>query len=109
MVDDHVVEEETDHDEIGLWGFDFNLFDKDKKEVGRERSSNFPNLLMLIEIWTGDLMTKLKRMNQKGDEKNGKSMGIGNVQYRKFVIFQQCILEEHWLYCFSSYRWSWGI
>ena len=26
-VDDDVVVEENDHDEIGLWGFDFNLFD----------------------------------------------------------------------------------
>ena len=33
MVDDHFVEEATDHDEIGLRGFDFNLFDKDKKGV----------------------------------------------------------------------------
>ena len=32
--DDHVVEDPTDHDEIGLWGFDFNLFYKDEKGVG---------------------------------------------------------------------------
>ena len=35
VVDDHVVEEPTDHDEIGLWGFDSNVFDRDKKGVGR--------------------------------------------------------------------------
>ena len=29
VVNDHVIEEPTDHDEIGLRGFDFNLFDKD--------------------------------------------------------------------------------
>ena len=27
VVDDHVVEEENVHNEIGLWGFDFNFFD----------------------------------------------------------------------------------
>ena len=29
FVEDHVVEEETDHDEIGLRGFGFILFDGD--------------------------------------------------------------------------------
>ena len=35
VVDDHVIEEPTDHDKIVLWGFDFNFFDKDEKGVGR--------------------------------------------------------------------------
>ena len=30
MVYDDVVEEGKEHDEIGLWGFGFNLFDKDE-------------------------------------------------------------------------------
>ena len=54
VVDDHVVEEPTDYDEIGLRGFDFNFFDEDKKGVGREGSSDFPYLLMLIKLWLGD-------------------------------------------------------
>ena len=29
VVDNHVVEEETYHDEIGLQGFDYNLFEED--------------------------------------------------------------------------------
>ena len=32
--DDHVAEETTDHDEIGLRGFDFNFFDEEEKGVG---------------------------------------------------------------------------
>ena len=35
VVDDHVVEDPTDHDEIGLRGFDFYLFGEDEKGVGR--------------------------------------------------------------------------
>ena len=35
VVDDHVVEEENDHDEIGLRGFDFDLFGKYEEGVGR--------------------------------------------------------------------------
>ena len=45
VVDDHVVEEPTDHEEIGLREFGFNLFDKDEEGVVRERSSDFPYLL----------------------------------------------------------------
>ena len=46
---DHVVEEATDHDEIGLWGFVFNFLDKYKKGVGREEYSEFSYLIMLIK------------------------------------------------------------
>ena len=28
VVDDHVLEEPTDHEEIGLQGFDFNFFQR---------------------------------------------------------------------------------
>ena len=58
MVDNHVVEEPTDHDEIGLRGFDLNLFDEDKKGVGREGSSEFPYLLMLIKLFPGNFKTQ---------------------------------------------------
>ena len=50
MVDDHVVEEPTDHEEIGLRGFDFNVFDQYEEEVFLEGSSEFPYLLILIKI-----------------------------------------------------------
>ena len=36
---DHVVEDETDHDVIGLQGFVFNFFDENEKGLGREGSS----------------------------------------------------------------------
>ena len=50
LVDDHVVEEPSGHEDIGLWGFDFNVFDENKEGVVREGSSEFPYLLMLINI-----------------------------------------------------------
>ena len=67
VVDDHVVEEPTDHDEIGLWELVFNFFDKDEKGVGREGSSYFPYLLMLIKLCTRYWKTRLKRVNHKVD------------------------------------------
>ena len=88
VVDDHVLEDKTDHDEIGLRGFYFNLFDKDEKGVGREGSSEFPYLLMLMKLWHVDWKTKSKRVNLKVDEDNGNQMGIGNIWYRKVCHFQ---------------------
>ena len=81
VVDNHVVEEETDHDEIGLREFNFNFFDEDEKRVVREESSEFPHLLTLIKICHGDWNTQFKRMNLKVDEENGKEMGMGNGRY----------------------------
>ena len=40
-----MVVEPTDHEEIGLLGFDFNVFDKDWEGVVREGSSEFAYLL----------------------------------------------------------------
>ena len=50
VVDDHVVEDPTDHEEIGLRRFGFNLFHGDEEGVVREGSSEFPYLLLLIKI-----------------------------------------------------------
>ena len=66
MVENHVIEEKTDHDEMGLQGFDLNFFDKDEKGVGREVSIEFPYLLMFIKIWPGDLRTQFKNNNLMG-------------------------------------------
>ena len=63
--DYHVVEEPTDHEEIGLRGFDFNVFDQGQEGVVIERSSEFPHLLILIHLWPGDCMNQLKSMNHK--------------------------------------------
>ena len=87
VVDDHVVEEATDHDEIGLRGVGFNLVDEDEKGVGRKGPSEFPYLLMLIKPRPGYWKTQLKRINLKVDEDNGKAMGIGNGRYQKVRRF----------------------
>ena len=81
VVEDHVVEEPTDHEEIGLRGFDSNLFGEDEEGFVREGSSEFPYLLMLIRLWPGNCNTQLKRVNQKLDGENGKALGKVNVRY----------------------------
>ena len=63
------------------------MFDEDEKGVGREGSSEFPYLLMLIKLWPGDWKNQLNSMNQKADEDNGKAMGKGNGRYQKVCWF----------------------
>ena len=46
VVDDHVVEYPSDHEEIGLRGFDFNFLDKDEEGVIIEGPIEFPYLIM---------------------------------------------------------------
>ena len=93
VFDSHVVENPTDHEEIGLRGFDFNVFEQKEEGVGREGSSEFPYLLMLIKLWTGNWKTQLKSMNQKLDEENGKSLNKDNVRYINFCRFSS---NEFW-------------
>ena len=59
---DHVLEEPSDYEDIGLRGFDFNIFDEDEEGVVRERCSE-PYLKMLIKLFPGDWISQLKRMN----------------------------------------------
>ena len=49
VANDHVVKYPTDN-EIGLQGFNFNFFDEDEKGVGGGGSSEFPYLLILIQL-----------------------------------------------------------
>ena len=51
LVGNHAVEEPTDNNEIGLRGFDFNFLDEYGKGIGKEGSSEFPYLIMLIKLW----------------------------------------------------------
>ena len=81
MVDDHVIEEGNNRDEIGIQGFYFNFFDEDKEGVGREGLSEYPYLLILMEIWHGDWKNHLKRTYMTVDEDTGKAVGMVNGQY----------------------------
>ena len=81
MVDDNVIEEGNNRDDIGLQGFDFNCFDEDKEGVGREGLSEYPYLLILMEIWHGDWNNSSKRTYMKVDEDNGKAVGMVNGRY----------------------------
>ena len=114
MIDDNFVEDPTDHEEIGLREFDFNLFEKNKDGVVREGSSDFPYLLMLIKLWPRNWKTQLKRTNNKVDEENGKALRTGNVRYRKVRWFSRnefwknigCLVSAHTFGIGGSSMWE---
>ena len=59
VVDDHIVEEENNHEDIRIRWFDFNLLDKEKEGVGRKGLIKYPHLLMLMQIWPRDIKNQL--------------------------------------------------
>ena len=81
LIDNHVVQEDNDNDQIGLRGFYFNFFEKDKEGVGREGLHEYHYLSMLSKLWTGDWKNKLERMIIKAEEENGKDVVMVNVWY----------------------------
>ena len=101
VVDDNVIGEPSDHEYIGLRGFDFNIFDEDEDGVVREGCSE-PYLKMLIKIWPGGWISQLKRINQKVDDENGKVLNKGNLRYQKVCSFSSnelwrnigCLISE---------------
>ena len=93
VVDDHFIEEENDHDEIVLRGFNFNVFGKDEEEVGREGLIEYLYLVMVMNIWTGYWNNQLKNMNMKVNENNGKFAGMMNGGYGKVFRFSS---NEFW-------------
>ena len=65
VVGDHVVEEPRDHVDIGLRGFDFNIFDEDEEGVVREECSG-TYLKMVIKLWPGGLDRSVEEDESKG-------------------------------------------
>ena len=54
VVDNHVVEEGVEHEELGLRGFDFNLFDEEMEGSVGYDVKELTSLLMLMTLWLGD-------------------------------------------------------
>jgi len=92
VIGDHEVEEPSDHEEIGLRGFDFKIFDQDEEVSVREEICG-PYLKMLIKLWPGDWVDQLKRINKKVDEDNEMQRVKGIVRFRKVRRFSS---SEFW-------------
>ena len=60
-----MVEEGVEHEEIGLQGFDFNIFNEDRDVCVGGNMKELPYLLMLMKLWYVDWEDQLHRMNKK--------------------------------------------
>ena len=87
VVEYHVTEEGQDHDEIGLQGFDFGFFTKTGRGVVIEGLRQYPYLMMVMNIWTGNQKNQLININIRVDKDNGKSVGKVNGQAWKVCWF----------------------
>ena len=86
FVNDHVVEEGVEHEELGLQGFGFNLFNEDRGVCVGEDVKELPYLLMLMKLWTGYWEEQLKRMN-KVEGRLKRMEYFGNFSIYQGIIF----------------------
>ena len=73
VVDDHVTEEPTENDDVGLQGFIF-FFNTDERRDQREILIEYPYLFLLMKLCPGDLENKPERIIMSVDELNGRAI-----------------------------------
>ena len=67
-----MVEEGFEYEDLGLRGFDFNIFDEERERYVGDDVKYFPCLFMIMKLWPGYLEYQLGRMKNKLDEENGR-------------------------------------
>ena len=72
IINDHVDEEGVEHEDQGLQGFDFDLFDEEREGCVGDDVGELTDLLMLTMLWPGDWWEQLDRMKNKVDQDNGR-------------------------------------
>ena len=82
-----MVEEGVEHEELSLRGFDFNLFNEERKGCVGDDVKELPYLLMIMQLWPGYWEEQLDRTNKKADEDNGKGKTQENRQFWKLRRF----------------------
>ena len=50
VVDNHVVEEGVEHEDLGLRGFNFNLFNEEREGCVGDDAKELPYLLILMKL-----------------------------------------------------------
>ena len=93
VVNNHVVEEGVEHEELGLRGFDFNLFNEEREGCVGDDVKELPYLLMLMKLWPGDWEEQLERMNKILDDEDGR---LGTQENGRFWKLQRFSRNELW-------------
>ena len=82
---DHIIDEKDDYKDIGLRGFDCKLFEKEEGEGAIEGLYGYPYLKHLTQLWPGDWVKQIAKINEAVGMKNRFMMdGEGKLSVRPF-------------------------
>ena len=62
-VKDHIIDEKEDYKDIRLRGFDYKLFEEEEGGGNREGLDGYHCLKYLIQLWPGDWVKQMEKMN----------------------------------------------
>ena len=71
---DHIIDEQEQYKAIVLWGFDYKLFEENEGGDNREVLDGYPYLNHLIQLWSGDWVNHMSKMNEAVGTKNCLTM-----------------------------------
>ena len=102
---DHIIDEKEDYKDIGLRGFDYKLFEEEEVGGTREVLDGYPYFNHLVQLWPGDWVIQMAKMNEAVCMKNRFTSNGGGK--RLVCPFKKSrVLEMYWLYSIGSYIWE---
>ena len=69
-VKDQINDEKEDYKTIGLRGFDYKLFEEQEGGGDREGLDGYTYLKNIIQLWPGDWVKQMEKMNEAVGMKN---------------------------------------
>ena len=104
-VKNHIIDEKEDYKDIGLCGFDYKLFEEEEGGGTREGLYGYHYLKHRIQLWLGDWMNHMERMNEAVIFKNRFTMyGGGKLVSSSFQKAR--VLEMYWLNYIGIFIWE---
>ena len=76
-VKDHTTDEKEQYEAIGLRGFDYKLSEEEEDGGTREVLYGYPFFKHLIQLFPGDWVNQMAKLNQAAGTKNPLTMGGG--------------------------------
>ena len=104
-VKDHTIQEKEQYKAIGLCGFDYKLFEEEEGGGVRQRLDVYNYLKHLIQLWPGDWVNQMSKMNEMVGMNNRLMMS--RVEKRLVRPFTKArVLKIYWLHSIGIYLWE---
>ena len=97
---DHIIGEKEDYKDIGRHGFDYKLFEEEEDGGNRKGLYGYPYLKHIIQLWPGDLVRHMKKMNEAVCMNNHLTMDGGGkllvcpLKRQELWKYIRCVLSE---------------